>query len=617
MEDSGSSNTISSIKRLMGRNFNDKEIQYLVDNKRFDYVIKPHSMGTENSIVVMLNNKEHTPEQISAKILEKIKNDCQKYLKTNIEYAVVTVPAYFNDKQKMATRTAVVQAGFKVKRLLPEPTAAAISFGVDSMSEGESNTVLVYDLGGGTFDISILTITNGRFIEQGKAGDMWMGGDDIDNIIIEYVLEKTELDNDISNTQELIDNLPLKKKNRFLNDLKYKVENAKISLSANEKAYIEIVGLLKDKDGDLLDIDVELTRHKFEQLILPLVEKSVYLVKKVISEIDFYMDLIDKVIMVGGSSSIPLIVKKMKEIFGDQKVIVHKRPMKAIAEGAAILAHRLADFSECPSCGHENNHEAEVCSKCNFNLIKDLSKKGVVDIIHTTSHDYYLELEDGSGYKLVEQNTPLPYKTNTSFKLLNKEQQLVHFKFFNIVNDNKETIGDLWLSVEFEETDTDKLQEVIIDIEIDENNIFAASAMLKDNPDVKVCGTISRGKSDEKLFMELEQSISRINSEKHEYYVVYDFLVWSIDIAKIINQIINAETGERNQKIYQNALKKLDNANQMVEQEETVFSNLNYMENFLEQFGPLLDENDYKKIVNKLKIFKEKIINLLKKNLNC
>jgi len=144
-------NTITSIKRLMGRGYSDPEIQALLAVKRFAYHLKAIENASENSLCVTLNQQEYTPEQISAIILEKLKKDSEQKQNESIEYAVVTVPAYFNDKQKMATRRAVALAGLKVQRLLPEPTAAAISFGVDNLKNEEAKTVLIYDLGGGTF----------------------------------------------------------------------------------------------------------------------------------------------------------------------------------------------------------------------------------------------------------------------------------------------------------------------------------------------------------------------------------------------------------------------------------------------------------------------------------
>lgn len=325
------SNTIVSIKRLMGRGFHDEDVQRLLGEGRYHYQIKPLESGSQQSIATVLAGEEYTPEQISAKILDKIRQDCEAELNDTVDYAVVTVPAYFNDKQKHATRIAAALAGLKVQRLLPEPTAAAISFGVDQLDEGEGQTILVFDLGGGTFDISVLTIADGQFIEQGKGGDMWMGGDDIDDLIRRQVYRETEAEYGIENLGGLISALPDADQNRFLGDLRAKVEAAKIHLSSHPKAMIEILGMLKDGDGDILDIEVEISRESFENLLRPFADRILELTRGVLDDIGFEPSLIDRVVMVGGSSSIPLVIEKMQEIFGEEKVMLHQRPMLAIA----------------------------------------------------------------------------------------------------------------------------------------------------------------------------------------------------------------------------------------------------------------------------------------------
>ncbi|MCP4699607.1 MAG: Hsp70 family protein, partial [Gammaproteobacteria bacterium] len=400
---------------------------------------------------------------------------------------------------------------------------------------------------------------------------------------------------------------------------KSKVEAAKIQLSTRERTVIEIWGLLKDEDGDILDIETELSRQQFEELLQPLVERSIALTKKVIAGINFELELIDKVIMVGGSSCIPLVIDKVKELFGADKVMVHERPMLAIAEGAAILAHRLSDTYECPSCGREVAQADETCGACQYNLRENLAKTGVVDIVHTASHDYYLELEDGSGHPLVQQNTPLPFKTQTSFQLVHEEQRLAHFKFYNLVNDAKEYIGDLWLSfnpdqiIEEEEKkgndkeeDSQTIHSVLLDFEIDESNIITVSTSIKEHPEIKVSKTLSRGNADEKLFIELEKSITRANEEEHEYYAMYDFLTRSMSIAAEINQVIDAETGEENEDVRGRAEKIQQAANDLLEMDESPYGNLYFAENFVERYKSFLSEGDAKRLETKLASLKSK-----------
>ncbi len=600
-------NTIISIKRLMGRNFADEEVQRLLGEQRYAYRVKSLSAGSEHSVAVLLAGKEYTPEQISAKILEKLKLDVQKRLGETVEHAVVTVPAYFNDKQKHATRIAAALAGLKVQRLLPEPTAAAISFGVDALAAGEAKTILVFDLGGGTFDISVLTIVDGQFIEQGKGGDMWMGGDDIDALISQYVYQQTERDNEVDNLPNLVDRLPTAERNRFMGDLKRKVEAAKIRLSTSDQAFIEILGLLRDEDGDIMDVEVELSRKRFEELLLPFVDRCVALSRKVIEGIDFDLELIDKVVMVGGSSSIPLVVQRMKELFGDDKVLVHERPMLAIAEGAAILAHRLSGSYECPDCGREVSQADKTCSACGFDLVANVAEKGVVDIVHTIAHDYFLELEDGSGHLLANRNTPLPFETQDRFKLIHPKQQLAHLKFYNMVNDMKESIGDLWLGFELpEEGSSKEASEVLLDFEIDDNNIISVSARLADRTDVHVNRTLSRGNADERLFLDLERSIARVNEAKHEYYTKHDFLHRSVAIANTINRVIDPETGQQNLEASQEVARLQEVANEMVDKEESALGNIYYAEDFTRMWAKFMKEGDEKRLENKIRVLKDR-----------
>ncbi len=606
-------NTIVSVKRLMGRHFKDEDVQKALKEKHYPYTILALSSGSLHSVAVLLDGKEYTPEQISSKILEKIKKDCKKELGEAVEYAVVTVPAYFNDKQKHATRIAAAQAGLKVQRLLPEPTAAAISFGVDTLAEGEANTILVFDLGGGTFDISILTIVDGRFIEQGKGGDMWMGGDDIDVIIRDYVYRQTELENEIDDLSGLIEQLPTAEKNRFTADLKNKVETAKVRLSAQDSAFVEILGLLKDEDGDIVDIEVELSRTCFEALLEPFVDKCVELTRKIVESIDFEPDLIDKVIMVGGSSGIPIIVRRIEEIFGRDKILVHPRPMLAIAEGAAILAHRLADYYECPGCGQNVSKSDKSCENCDFDLMKNLANTGVVDIVHTTSHDYYLELEDGSGDLLVEKNTPLPFKTQGTFKLMSNEQRLAHFKFYNRVNDDQESIGDLWLAFDDPkeglkpDQDSDKKRSTVqLDFEIDINNIIHVSAGLTEQDEVRASRTLSRGLADEKLFLNLEHAINEVNEAKNGFYVNIDFLHRAVGIARTINGVIDPDTGEESDAAILEAERQQQVARELVEKEGAVMGEIYYAEAFIHGYGHLLEKNNQERLQAKIQHLKDK-----------
>ncbi len=606
-------NTIVAVKRLMGRSYRDPEVQKVVSDKRLRYQIQQHSKGTENSLSITLAGKEYTPEEISSKILDKIRRDVEKIERDQVEFAVITVPAYFNDKQKHATRTAAALIGLKVQRLLPEPTAAAISFGVDNIKEDDAKTVLVFDFGGGTFDISVLTISGGQFIEQGKGGDMWLGGEDIDNDLANYVLSETAREYEIEDISAFIANQEEKQKNRFLGELKAQVEKAKIKLSTEDEAFVEILGLLVDSDGDRIDIDVEITREQFEALIAPMISKTIDLTKQVLKDIHFTPDLIDSVLLVGGSSRIPAVVNAMKEFFGADKVFPHERPMLAISEGAAILSHRLADSYECPQCGEIVNQTAIKCDQCDFDLDKYKIDTGVLDIVHSAAHDYFLCLENNEKFLFVEKNTPLPITRTETFRLVNPEQRLVHMKFVNIVNEEEESIGDLWLGIDSEydqgEEDEEKEQtapgQVEITLNIDENNIIEVNARLtRDNakapPEKQITRTLSRGKADEKLFLELEQVITGANQAKYNKYVMLDLLYRSLAAIRDINQVVDPEKETVNENIYDRAFLKIDKAKRMAQQGESSMPAIFYAESLLDSFGSLISHKERRTIRKKM-----------------
>nr|VFK54942.1 MAG: molecular chaperone DnaK [Candidatus Kentron sp. TUN]VFK55870.1 MAG: molecular chaperone DnaK [Candidatus Kentron sp. TUN]VFK61902.1 MAG: molecular chaperone DnaK [Candidatus Kentron sp. TUN] len=604
-------NTITSIKRLMGRGFHDQDVQRMLGEGLYSYRIAPLTSGSEQSVAVVLDGKEYTPEQISAKILEKICKDCKKGLGDDVEYAVVTVPAYFNDKQKHSTRVAAALAGIKVQRLLSEPTAAAISFGVEELKANEEQTILVFDMGGGTFDLAVLTIANGQFIEQGKGGDMWMGGDDIDNLLRQDVYRETAIEHEIEDLQALIDALPDVERSRFLGDIKSKVEIAKIRLGTQPKAVVEVLGLLRDKDGDILDIEVEISRERFDSLLQPFVDRAMELTRNILDSISVEPERIDRVVMVGGSSSIPLIVRTMREFFGSDKVLLHDRPMLAIAEGAAILAHRLADSYECPVCGKQVAQTDATCPHCGFDLKADLVDKGVLDIVYTTSHDYYLALENGDDYQLVEKNTPLPFHTQYEFKLLDPEQRLIHFRFYNIVNGKQESIGDLWLGFKIEDDDEEQqdrgsLPKVLLDLDLDNNNLLTVSARIKDKPDIRVSRTLSRGKADEKLFFDLRKSIDQANQGNYKYYAIYDFLDRVVFITDMINRIIDPKTNEEDHALGKQIEACQQTAFQLLEAGEAPLANLYYAEYFLFQVGEFISDKDRKDLEAVMEEFRQR-----------
>ena len=586
-------NTVTTVKRLIGRSFQDAEVQELIASQRFRCRLAPHSHGSENSLSILAGGREFTPEEISAKILAKIKADAEHALGDEVDSAVITVPAYFNDKQKHATRTAAALAGLKVSRLLSEPTAAAISFGVDKVAEDEGKTVLVFDFGGGTLDLSVLAISGGQIIEMGKGGDMWLGGEDIDSLIINHALQEAGGEEGAGRIYALLARQDETARNRFMAELKTAAEKVKIALTEQEDACLEVLGLLTDEDGDVVDIEVELRRSQLEAMLAAKRDAVLKLLRRLLAELHFTPELIDQVLMVGGSSCIPCFARDLQEEFGPDKVLLHERPMLAVAEGAAILSHRLADTQECPGCGSEAGRNDAACPHCGFDLAAYTAKQGLVDIVHAAAHDYFIRLENDQRFLMVEKNIPLPCSSTEIFQLVAAEQELVHIKFFNIVNDREESIGDLWLGIdrdgqEEKEGRADELPRVAVTLDIDENNLVSVRAALVGQPEVKVAGTLSRGKADEKLFLSLERTISEADQKGYSTYTVTDLLNRARAIIRLIHQVVDPETGKVDEELRRSVEEKISKAVQIAQDEEAPLTRIYYAESMLEDYGRLI-----------------------------
>ncbi|MFN4844053.1 MAG: Hsp70 family protein [Dolichospermum sp.] len=478
-------NVIISIKRLIGRGFGDEVVQQQLS--KFAYKVTKLSSGTENSLAVHLDGKEYEPEDISAEIIKKVVENAQKYQQQmgqtgTINQAVITIPAYFNDKQRYATQRAAIKAGLAKPELLPEPTAAAISYGFKPDSD-DVKTILVYDFGGGTFDSSIITSTGKDFIESEKAGDLWLGGDDIDHQIMDYVKLQVAEKEGLGDIDSLIQKMPHYQKVRFLGDLKIAVEQAKIQLSKKDSVNIIPSTPLIDDLGMTVYIDVTLSREQFEKMIAPMVERSINICQLAVKESGFELDLVDVVLLVGGSSQIPYVQRQVKQVFGAEKVVVHPRPMYAVAEGAAIVA------------------------------------AGLVEKTSTVSRDYFIKLVDEPRHIIIQRNENLPVTTSHTFKTEADGQGLIHFKFFSpdqVREDlekkrSEEYIGGMWLALH---KPYPKGTELLVTAELDENNgSLQITAALKNDPAVKVSHSFSRGDRDEGISKEVEQLINDLNEE--------------------------------------------------------------------------------------------------------
>lgn len=283
------------------------------------------SMGTDKKF--NLQGKNYSAQEISAMILQKLKTDAEAYLGEEIKKAVITVPAYFNDAQRQATKDAGTIAGLEVMRIINEPTASALAYGID---KEEDSTVLVYDLGGGTFDVSILTLGDGVFEVKATAGNNHLGGDDFDKLVMDYLVEEFK-------KKEGID---LNKDPMAMQRLRDAAENAKIELSQKQKTNINLPYITTDSSGPKF-LDIDLTKSKFEQLISQLVDSTIGPVKQALSDAGMTAKDIDHVLLVGGSTRVPLVQEKVKEILikePDKGV----NPDECVAVGAAIQGSVLA-----------------------------------------------------------------------------------------------------------------------------------------------------------------------------------------------------------------------------------------------------------------------------------
>ncbi|MGB2827586.1 MAG: molecular chaperone DnaK [Dehalococcoidales bacterium] len=316
-------NTIYSIKRFMGRKWGEpigRELPVEEDAKRKTYSV---TKGKNNEATVKMGDKEYRPEEISAMILQKIKADAEAYLGEQVTDAVITVPAYFNDAQRQATKDAGTIAGLNVLRIINEPTAASLAYGLDKKGE---ESIAVYDLGGGTFDISILEIGEGTFQVKSTAGDTHLGGDDFDQRVIDWLNDEFKRDQGID----------LKQDKMALQRLKEAAERAKVELSTVQQTDINLPFITADASGPK-HLNYTLTRAKLEQLIMDLVEKTLGPCKQAMEDAGKTNSQINEVILVGGQTRMPLVQEKVKQFFDKEP---HKgvNPDEVVAIGAAIQA---------------------------------------------------------------------------------------------------------------------------------------------------------------------------------------------------------------------------------------------------------------------------------------